>query len=94
MSRTVERDHPVGLSECPGCPRMVVFARDELGRWQRFDPQASSSGLFVIGLEVDGLGDPPVLELRARVATDCDPPGQRWLMHECPATKNSRAGAP
>jgi hypothetical protein len=73
----------VGPAECRGCGAHVVQAIDEFFRLVTIDPAPVADGLWIYGAEVDGLGDQPDPAIRARRATENDPPGPRWRLHVC-----------
>ncbi len=77
------RDPGIGVEACGHCRAWVVLAVDERGLVRPFDVRPDPDGAFVVGLEVDCLGDPPELVLRAREAVAADACGPRWNPHAC-----------
>ncbi len=77
-------ERTVGEGPCPICGAPVVRVVDEFFRLVTLDQAPAEGGAWIWGAEVDGLGDQPDPPVRARRATENDPPGPRWQQHACP----------
>lgn len=78
----LERDQAFGSGACDACTRPIVIAPDEFFRRLVLE-RDDVDGAFVVGVEVDGVGDHPDPPIRARRAAEGEEPGPRWRAHAC-----------
>lgn len=96
MSVVAVADPTYGPSTCDDCGAPIVWALWEAGHRIAIDRDPHEEGHLVYGQEEDQFHD--VLEpgvVRARRATEDDPPAPRWRMHfdTCPVRRRPPARA-